>query len=263
MVAVDVNLISTSGRIRGLDDAHVQALLDSIAEVGLLNPVSVYRKPITRAGEPVDGYGLIAGAHRLEACKRLGLADIEATIVDLDEPHRVLAECDENLCGTRLTAAERAEFTSRRKWAYEQLHPETAHGGDKPSRQVGDFESSSDVKRFTSDTAVKTGQSERKVQRDAERGSKVCNSALAMVKGTHLDKGTYLDKLKDLPSAAQIRRVQADLAAPRPVRTQAPADDDDVTERQVAALMAAWNRAGREARDAFLSTIGHSLVGAS
>lgn len=260
MPAVDVNLISTVGRIRSLNDAQVKALVDSIAEVGLLNPVTVYRKPIYRSGEEVEGYGLIAGAHRLEACKRLGLAEIEVVIVDLDEPQRVLAECDENLCGTTLTASERAEFTARRKWAYETLHPETAHGaiggGHDQSRKVCD---SAKAARFTADTAAKTGQSERKVQLDAERGAKVCNSALALVKGTRLDTGAYLDKLKSIPPAAQVRRVQTDLAAPKPVRAQAPVDDTDVIERQVAALMGAWNKAGREAREAFLDMINSPL----
>lgn len=59
-------------------------------------------------------------------------------------------------------------FTAERKRAYEVLHPETAHGGDrKSSRQVGDLNAPG---RFTADTAAKTGRSERAVQRDAERG---------------------------------------------------------------------------------------------
>jgi len=81
-------------------------------------------------------------------------------------------------------------FTAKRKAAYEALHPETVHGGDrKSSRQVGDMNEA----RFTADTATKTGQSERAVQRDAERGEKVCNSAMALLRGTHLDTGKYLD----------------------------------------------------------------------
>lgn len=69
-----------------------------------------------------------------------------------------------------LTPAERATFTRRRKEAYEALHPETRHGGDrKSSRQLGDLNDD----RFTADTAARTGQSERAVQRDAERGEKV------------------------------------------------------------------------------------------
>ena len=64
---------------------------------------------------------------------------------------------------------ERALFTKRRKEAYEALHPETKNGENQHTRvrQVGEATSAD---RFTADTAAKTGQSERAVQRDAERG---------------------------------------------------------------------------------------------
>lgn len=233
MPAVDVNLISTVGRIRGTNEAQVAALVDSIAAVGLLNPVTVYRRQITRSGETVDGYALIAGGHRLEACKRLGLAEIEATIVDLDEPHRVLAECDENLCGTTLTAAERAEFTARRKWAYEQIHPETVNGRNQHSDRDGKVVQPS----FADDQADKTGKTARSVRRDAERGTKVCNSALALIKGTHLDRGAYLDQLKGISPEDQVRRVKADLARRDPVSTSRQSKiDADVKDRAAKAI---------------------------
>lgn len=61
-----------------------------------------------------------------------------------------------------------------------RLHPETAHGTNQhsSSRQVGD---SSETPRFTADTAARTGQSERAVQRDAERGEKVSDDALGRI----------------------------------------------------------------------------------
>ena len=53
------------------------------------------------------------------------------------------------------------------KKAYEALHPETVHGaagnGGEKGRQLGD----STPDRFTTDTAARTGRSERAVQRDA------------------------------------------------------------------------------------------------
>lgn len=56
-----------------------------------------------------------------------------------------------------------------RKRAYEEKYPETKHGavgrGGK-SRQNGD---SSSAPRFSSDTAEKTGLSERSIQRQAHR----------------------------------------------------------------------------------------------
>jgi len=70
--------------------------------------------------------------------------------------------------------AERAIFTKRRKEAYEALHPETRNGatgnGRQKVRQLGE---PTLPDRFTADTATKTGQSERSVQRDAHRGEKI------------------------------------------------------------------------------------------
>jgi hypothetical protein len=60
-------------------------------------------------------------------------------------------------------------FTARRKQAYEALHPETVNGQNQHTRvrQVGEPSPEPPADRFTADTAAKTGQSERKVQRDA------------------------------------------------------------------------------------------------
>jgi hypothetical protein len=56
----------------------------------------------------------------------------------------------------------------RRKGAYEALHPETKNGAVVERdrlRQIGEVKAD----RFTADTASKTGQSERVIQRDASR----------------------------------------------------------------------------------------------
>lgn len=120
------------------------------------------------------GYGVVAGAHRLEASRRLGLADIACIIVEDDDLHAELAMIDENLCRAELSPSDRARQTARRKEIYEELHPETINGasgiGREKVRQVGE---AIPADRFTAETASATGRSERAVQRDAERGSKV------------------------------------------------------------------------------------------
>lgn len=45
---------------------------------------------------------------------------------------------------------------------------------------------------FEEDTALKTGQSKRLVQLNAERGEKIDDEVLANITGTHLDCGTAL-----------------------------------------------------------------------
>ena len=200
----------------------------------------------------------------MEACKSLGWADIPIAVLDLDEQQRVIAECDENLCGSVLTATERAMFSAKRKEAYLALHPETAHGGDRKSDQVAKSATCS----FAKDQADKTGRSERSVREDAERGAKVCQEALDILKGTKADTGTVLDAIKDLDPAAQVVAAYREVQKRQEPKIQAKAppiapdaDSDEIAlERQVDALMKAWNRASPDARREFLGRIDSPLM---
>lgn len=205
-----VTHISLQDRIQQVDPAKVRGLAESMTEIGLLHPIVVNRTTISRQGVLEPGYVLISGAHRLEAAKSLGWTEIDVTLSDLSGWHAILAECDENLCGSHLTPSARALFTRKRKEAYEALHPETRHGatgnGRAESRKL------CDSTRFTADTAARTGKSERAVQLDAERGEKIAPEVLQEIQGTDLDKGVVLDRLAKQPSAeaqlAAIRREQ-------------------------------------------------------
>lgn len=214
LAVIPVDLIEVGRRLRGLSDAQIALLASSISDVGLMNPITVYARPVIRNGISVDGYGLIAGAHRLAACRSLDLVEVAANIVAMSELERQIAECDENLCSTVLTPAEKAMFTVRRKEAYEALHPETKNGviGAIARHASANLADAS----FTSDTADKTGQSHRAIQRDASRGKKISARALEALRGTDLDKGVYLDRLKQIPDEdEQVRLVERDLAAKR------------------------------------------------
>lgn len=253
LATIPIDQIENGQRLRDLSEATVVALVNSIADVGLLNPITVYRRKLFRGGNQVDGYGLVAGLHRKTACERLGLVEIEANILDLSDLECQIAECDENLCAPQLTPADRAKFTKRRKEAYEALHPETKNGNNRHTRDENA------APTFAEDQAAATGVAARTIYRDAERGEKVADKALDAVRGTKLDSGRYLDELKSLPPTEQLKKIKADLAKPvlrKVVRVaDAPLDDEDAKERQVAALMAAWNKASAEARQEFLARI--------
>ena len=104
----------------------VEALAQSIKEVGLLNPITV-----------TPDLTLIAGYHRLEACKRLGWKDIPVQIMKLDGLKAELAEIDENLVRNELTVLEHAEALKRRKEIYEALHPKSKKGGSRGNQHTG------------------------------------------------------------------------------------------------------------------------------
>ncbi|MCJ2108164.1 hypothetical protein MKK70_22865 [Methylobacterium sp. E-041] len=53
---------------------------------------------------------------------------------------------------------------------------------------------------ITCKTAPANGRFERAIQRNAERGKRIAEPALAAASGTPLDKGLYLDALKKVPA---------------------------------------------------------------
>lgn len=80
---------------------NVRALADSIADVGLLNPITLTRDS-----------RLVAGHRRLDACRLLGWSEIPARFVDsLDDASRLLrAERDENTCRKEMLPSELASL---------------------------------------------------------------------------------------------------------------------------------------------------------
>lgn len=174
MAKVQISLIQVADRKRALRD--VTSLAESIKELGLLNPITL-----------TPEFRLIAGRHRLEACKLLGWSEIEATICELDGLRGELAEIDENLARNELTALERGEHLARRKEIYEALHPQTKHGGDRKSSESKGQDVHL-IPAFSEDAALKTGQSARTIrravkvaelpedERDALRSTPVANS---------------------------------------------------------------------------------------
>jgi ParB/RepB/Spo0J family partition protein len=203
---VDIPLthVLTRRDARKIDDAAVRGLVESIGEIGIINPLRV--RPVRRHVEGVeaDAFEVTAGGHRLRAARKLGLEVVPCIVVEDDDLHAELAMIDENLCRAELSPADRAAQTARRKVIYVELHPETAKGVAGGLARHG---AAADNLSFAVDTAIATGKDRRTIERDAERGEKVCAEAIELVRGTDLDKGSYLDKLKKLEPAEQVATV--------------------------------------------------------
>ena len=121
MSAIPLHLLRAQDTPRPLDERAVAMLAESLATVGLLQPITV--RPISISGGLATGYKIIAGAHRAAAAGRLGWEQIEATII-ADRPflETELMEIDENLCRAELTAAQRSAAIRRRKEIWEALN---------------------------------------------------------------------------------------------------------------------------------------------
>lgn len=156
---IPISEIKINPERRKADPAHIKELSKSIADVGLLNPITVN-----------EDHTLIAGLHRLEAAKLLGWTEIECTVCGIDSIRAELAEIDENVIRRNLTNTELNDLLARRKKLYETLHPETI-ARNRPGH-VSNHQGSSDklspesrVKSFVEDTAEKLGVSTRTVER--------------------------------------------------------------------------------------------------
>lgn len=203
---IPIENIRRRGDARPRTDEALIALSESINAVGLINPIRV-----RQIGE---WFEVTAGSHRLQACDLLSWKVIPCLIVNDDDLHAELAMIDENLCRAELSPADRAKQIARRKAIYLELHPETAAGRAQATgmnRSLGNNVSENFAPTFTAETAKLSGQSARTVQLHAERGEKVIDEVIDLIRGTKLDTGTYLDKLKGLRPNEQATAAKRDL----------------------------------------------------
>ena len=176
-------------RMRKLRPEVVAALAESIAAIGQGEPIIV--RP--REG---GGYWLVAGLHRLQACRKLKRETIRAEVQDVDEDTARLIEIDENLVRADLTPAERAEHVGRRKELYERLHPKTKQGGAPGKAGGGKKAQDPKMRSFVDHTAAITGKGRATVARDATRAKTIV--VLGDIVDTSLDRGDELDALTKL-----------------------------------------------------------------
>ena len=202
-VTRDPQTIDAGHRLRNLNEATVLALMESFKDYSQQQPIVVYGKE----ADAVVSLG--AGGHRLEACRRLGIK-VLCFHADGDELDRQLCEIDENLIRADLTPSDKALFLARRKEIYLIKHPETARGvSGGRARQ----NSATDKMSFAAATSEATGQDQRTVRRDVERGEKISTTALQMLRSTAHDKGVTLDKLKRLETPEAQESFVRDLIA--------------------------------------------------
>ncbi|MCX7428838.1 MAG: ParB N-terminal domain-containing protein [Planctomycetia bacterium] len=189
-------------------DEQIQARARSMNEIGLLNPILLN-----------DEQRLIAGRTRLEAAKLLGWKTIPYRTLHFDDLHARLAEIDENIERSNLTALEEGQAMKERKDIYLALHPETRnvterggpgrsqtpHSAKTPEKQGSKTnDKMSFVLSFSEDTAQKTGNSQRTVQRDVEVAEKLTPATQTQIAGTPVaDSKSQLKALADLPAKQQ------------------------------------------------------------
>jgi ParB family chromosome partitioning protein len=198
MKNIPIPSIKVENRLRPLNAEKVAELAESIAQVGLLQPIGV--RP--------DGT-LVYGYHRLEACKRLGWTEIPAVVVDGDDLRAELAEITENLVRNELTLLERAEHLARLKAVYQQQYPNT-RGVGRPTKN------GATVAPFSEWAAGQTGLAQRTVQHYVQLAESIAPAVRDAIRRTPIaSDGAELKSLASLEPSQQ--RAVAELIASRAV----------------------------------------------
>jgi hypothetical protein len=186
---------------RNVSSELVRLIADTIQDVGLLHPITVTRRSDGR-------YDLVAGRQRLEAMKRRGETEIEATIVD-DFDAAELAAIVENVARQDLTALELAEAFGR----WEEFHKRTHRDAVPGSRErmvlvrggIGGLSPA-----FATDVAEKADYSGRTLRRLLQIVHSIEPEIRDLLRPTPVaDIVTDLEKLARLPADEQ--RVIAEM----------------------------------------------------
>lgn len=250
--------IETKHRLRPVSEAGVESLIASISDLKVMKDAIHVRK--VRDGKLI----LIAGAHRLEAAKRLGWSEIEAKVwTDVTDDWARLLEVDDNLAGAEMDPLDTAVFLATRKRIYERLHPETRAGvaGAMARHHAADMMS---VASFATATAQKFGLSDRHVRRMVAAGEALGPDEVLKLRSSERVTIADLQTLSQVTSAPERYAVinamasrTAKSAADARRRYAAEQDGSNTVvkvpvEEELQCLMRAWKRASAAARRRFI-----------
>lgn len=183
---------------RHRSENDVSDLAESIAAVGLINPIRVRRHG--------DYYEVIAGGHRLQAMDQLGWQHVPCIVVDDDDVQAEMAMITENLHRAELTVLERDEQIAR--WAElsagrlpAQLAPAVLSDG----RPAGPQHAPSGINAASRELGID--------RTDAHRAVKVASlsdEAKAMARNVGLDdnRSALLEAARHTAPAEQVAALQ-------------------------------------------------------
>ncbi len=231
MTIVAIDKVSIGPNRRPLKDHKVAELMQSIRANGLLNPITLDQN-----------LTLIAGLHRLTACKLLGLTQIECHVVTCtDDDHARLAEIDENLIRNELEALERSELWLERDQILERMGLRARPGDNQYTQRprepksskpkasgAGGGETSSPPARTTLELAKEAGYTDRTFQQGKQIARDIAPQVKEVIRGTPAAKSPKT-LLKIARAGGEARRqaeeAERAAAAARDKRLKAEAEE--------------------------------------
>ncbi|MEN5297855.1 ParB/RepB/Spo0J family partition protein [Brucella sp. TWI559] len=247
-------------RARPVDEEHALAIAASMAERGLINPITVRSTPAANGGN--TPYTLVAGGHRHRAAELNQWEEIDVIVVSADASEAQLMEISENLYRNELTALDRAIFVMKFREVYEEKFGKINPKGGRPKKQDHDgpvifahgrqlSERVQERLGFASTTYKRVtaiGQKLHPALRQAVRGTDVENDQKALLKLAAMPETQQAGIAAALKHEPDLKKV---LEMDKPAKPQ-----PDPETLALDALKRGWDKASEDVRALFLQHIG-------
>lgn len=261
--SIPLKSIHVGERERPVDEDYALSIAASMAECGLINPITLRSTPNAKKGE--TPYTLVAGGHRLRAAELNQWGEIDAIIVTADAADAQMKEISENLWRNDLSALDRAIFVMKYRELWEQKHGKIAPGGDQkskcndctlifsPGKELSErVQERLGFGRRTYFNVTKIGQNLHPTLRNAIRGTDAEDDQSQLLKLAKLPKDEQVKIAAALKEEPDLTRALAFAKPPALVQSPAPVSQSSILDR----LTAAWDGASEETRNSFLEYIG-------
>lgn len=192
------------------DDELMQQTIDSIMQVGVLNPAII--RPA-----PEGGYEMVAGHRRLHAADLAGLKTIPAIVRNLDDDEAVILMVDSNLQRETISPMERAQAYKMKLEALKHQGKRVDLEGKSTSMQIAQKLS---VEKVAAEAGTSRDQVRRyirltellpEVQKKVDSKEIAFSPAVELSYLTHDEQKQFLDAMdysQNTPSLSQAQRLK-------------------------------------------------------
>lgn len=192
------------------DDELMQQTIDSIMQLGVLNPAII--RPA-----PEGGYEMVAGHRRLHAADLAGLKTIPAIVRNLDDDEAVILMVDSNLQRETISPMERAQAYKMKLEALKHQGKRVDLEGKSTSTQIAQKLS---VEKVAAEAGTSRDQVRRyirltellpEVQKKVDSKEIAFSPAVELSYLTHDEQKQFLDAMdysQNTPSLSQAQRLK-------------------------------------------------------
>jgi len=251
---IPLSSIHIGERARPVDEDHALAIAASMAERGLINPITVRSTPATNKGK--TPYTLVAGGHRHRGAELNQWSEIDALVVEADAAEAQLIELSENLFRNELSALDRGLFVVKFREIFEEKHGKIQRGGDQKSKDHDGPSIFAPGKQLSERVQERLGIGLTTYKRATQIGLKLHPALRQAVRGTEAENDQkLLLKLASMPDSEQAAIAGAMKVEPNVynaisiMKPEPPKVDPD--KAALARLISAWDGASPEVRAQF------------